>query len=84
MHFSKDHLGTESDRNRTRALKSRLFLALSVVTRLVAPLRNLRSPQGSGYASDFAQECLVSDQTGYDARAIAARERNVSNSMRLR
>ena len=39
MHFSKDHLGTESDRNRTRALKSQLFLVLSVVTGLVAPLR---------------------------------------------
>jgi hypothetical protein len=43
VHFSKDHLGTESDRNRTRALKSQLFLALSVVTQLVTPL-NLRSP----------------------------------------
>ena len=32
MHFSKDHLGTESDRNRTRSLKSQLFLALSVVS----------------------------------------------------
>ena len=46
MHFSKDHLGTESDRNRTRALKSQLFLALSVVTLL----RNLpfsRERQGA-------------------------------------
>jgi hypothetical protein len=34
-------LGTESDRNRKRALKSQLFLDLSVVTRWVAPAPQL-------------------------------------------
>jgi hypothetical protein len=75
VHFSKDHLGTESDRNRTRALKSRLFLALSVVTRSATCARlkaaakgevfsaNLRIATASGARSDRGMVCHDPDPT---------------------
>jgi hypothetical protein len=51
VHFSKDHLGTESDRNRKRALKSQPFLALSVVTRSATCARLKAAAKGEAFSA---------------------------------
>jgi hypothetical protein len=51
VHFSKNHLGTESDRNRTRALKSQLFLALSVVTPSATCARLKAAAKGEAFSA---------------------------------